>query len=75
MMNAQQAMRAHQNAKGLNSGSRLMFEELIEAGYFSKTFNCPDGNPYLCDNTIPEVGKLYFRCSNPQHMQFDHESW
>ena len=75
MRNVQQAVRAHQRARDLPVGSRVTFEVLKEDGYFEESLSCPDGNPYVCDETVPESGNLFLRCSDSEHMNFDHHDW
>jgi len=73
--NMQAAVRVYQSENGLQPGSPLSIDELINKEIISNYPSCPDGQSYLCDNVIPKEDYPYLRCLNPKHNEFDHKNW
>jgi hypothetical protein len=71
----QQAVRKHQQEHDLPVGAELSLETLIEAGRLPYAFECPGAGSYSISGSVPERGNLYMRCSDPEHMDFEHGHW
>ena len=74
--NIQTALRSYQNMNELSIGSEIPWDGIIGPGKFLETAPvCPGGGTYTFAKTIPEVGGLGCRCSNPKHVPPSHAGW
>lgn len=65
--NVQQAIRGHQNMKGLKPGDPIDWNQIFGEGkLLDDKPHCPSGK-YTLIKTIPKLGKLACTCSDPDH--------
>ena len=77
--NAQNAVRAYQNAHAMDEGANLdMTTTIIGPGLFIESPNCPAGGGYNLLSRIPYMGELVMTCSlagSDQHIPISHGDW
>jgi hypothetical protein len=74
--NIQQAIRGHQGMASLENGSPIPWDKICgKGGYLHARPICPGGATYTFAETVPEIGELACKCSNPDHEPPNHKDW
>jgi len=74
--NVHQAIRAHENLKGLDPSDTINITEIIGQGkYMDFMPACPSGGTYTLQTKYPPIGQAAMRCSIHDHNPGDTSGW
>lgn len=74
--NVQQAIRGYEGVSSLGASSPIQWDKIFgKDGYLRIRPTCPGGGTYTFTETVPQLGKLACKCSNPDHEPPNHKDW
>jgi len=73
--NVQQAVRSQENMSHLKPGAPIPWAKIAGPGALLSVMPTCAGGTYTLEKSVPKLGTLACKCSNPDHAPSNHDTW